>query len=181
MSILPTRALRYGVLAVIAAGAFAACTDTYPNYSSRALPKVTYIATLSGSNEVPAVTTTGAGTAEIVQEDSNTILYTISTTAATDSVTMVHIHAGAAGVNGPIMLWFFPNDLARAPGPATGFAGRVNGVVRVSRITRQSAFFVAPFTWDSLVTRIRNGSSYINLHTRRNPGGELRGQVVPVQ
>ena len=179
MSILPNRALRYGVLALIAVGAFAACTDDYPNYSARALAKTRYIATLIGANEVPAVTTTGAGTATIVQEDSNTILYTIATTATTDSVTMVHIHAGGAGANGPVMLWFFPNDLARAPGAATGFAASVNGVVRVSRITRASAFFVAPFTWDSLVTRIRNGTSYVNLHTRRNPGGEIRGQVVP--
>ena len=178
MSLMPARALRYGVFASLAVGAFAACSDSYPNYSSRALPKITYSATLLGANEVPAVTTTGAGSAELVLEDSNSILYTISTTAATDSVTMVHIHAGAAGANGPVMLWFFPNDLARAPGTGGGFAARVSGVVRVSRITRAGAFFVAPFTWDSLVTRLRTGSSYVNLHTRRNPGGELRGQAI---
>lgn len=157
----------------------AACSDTVPNYSSLAPQKVTFIATLTGANEVPAVTTTGAGTAELIREDSTSILYTIVTTARTDSVTMVHIHAGPAGANGPIMLWFFPTDLARAPGNGSGFAANLNGTVRVSRITRSGAFFIAPYTWDSLMTRMNNGTAYINLHTRRNPGGELRGQVLP--
>lgn len=173
------RKLTFALAAAAATIGLAACSDTVPNYSSLAPQKVKFVATLTGANEVPAVTTTGAGSAELIREDSASILYTIATTAPTDSVTMVHIHAGAAGVNGPIMLWFFPSDLARAPGTGAGFAASLNGTVRVSRITRSGAFFVAPYTWDSLMTRMGNGTAYINLHTRRNAGGELRGQVLP--
>ncbi|MFN7458542.1 MAG: CHRD domain-containing protein [Gemmatimonas sp.] len=37
----------------------------------------------------------------------------------------------------------------------------------------------APLTTHSEITRMRAGSTYLNIHTRRNPGGELRGQVGP--
>jgi hypothetical protein len=37
------------------------------------------------------------------------------------------------------------------------------------------------FTFDSLKTRIRAGTTYLNLHTRRNGGGEIRVQVVRQQ
>ena len=174
---LMTRFWRFGALAVTGLS-FAACSDSFPDYSSQALAKKKFFATLVGTNEVPAVTTTAAGSAELIQEDSVSILYTIVTTAPTDSVTMVHIHAGAAGANGPIMLWFFPNDLSRAPGTGGGFAASVNGTVRVSRITKSGAFFVAPFTWDSLLVRMNAGTAYVNLHTRKNGGGEIRGQVT---
>jgi hypothetical protein len=34
------------------------------------------------------------------------------------------------------------------------------------------------FTFDSLMTRLNNGTAYVNVHTRRNPGGEIRGQIT---
>jgi len=172
---------KIGIASMVAALSLtvAACNDTQQSFSSLAPVKVKFSATLLGSNEVPAVTTTAAGIMNLIREDSVTILYDIATTSPTDSVTMVHIHAGAAGANGPIMVWFFPTEAARAPGPATGTAARVNGVVRVGRISRAGTTFIAPFTWDSLQTRIANSTAYVNLHTRRNPGGEIRGQVVP--
>ena len=146
--------------------------------SSLAPAKKTFVATLVGTSEVPAVSTTSAGKMTLVQEDTVNILYTLETTAPTDSVTMAHIHAGAAGVNGPIMVWFFPTEASRAPGPGTGTAARVNGILRVGRITRAGTSFVAPFTWDSLVVRMNAGTAYANIHSRQFPGGVIRGQVV---
>lgn len=166
-------------LLTVAAVAVTACSSDYPVLSTLAPAKIKYVATLLGSNEVPAVTTTAAGVMNLIKEDSVTILYDISTTSPTDSVTMVHIHAGAAGAAGPVMVWFFPSEAARAPGPGTGTAARVNGVVRVGRITKAGTAFVAPFTWDSLQVRLANATAYVNLHTRQNAGGEIRGQVVP--
>jgi CHRD domain len=157
----------------------AGCGDTYQNLSSLAPAKVKYSATLVGTNEVPAVTTTAAGTMSLVKEDSVTILYDIVTTAQTDSITMAHIHAAAAGVNGPIMVWFFPGTASRAPGTGGGTAAAVNGKVAIGRITKSGTAFVAPFTWDSLLTRIQAGTAYANIHTRKNGGGEIRGQVTP--
>ena len=157
----------------------AACGGDYANLSSLAPAKKNFVATLVGTSEVPAVTTTAAGKMELVQEDSVNIVYTITTTARTDSITMAHIHAAAAGTNGPIMVWFFPSEAARAPGTGGGTAAAVTGVVRVGRITRAGTSFVAPFTWDSLLVRMNAGTAYANIHTRRFGGGEIRGQVAP--
>ncbi len=157
----------------------AGCNETYPNLSSLAPAKKKFVAALVGTNEVPSVTTTAAGTMELIQEDSVTILYTLATTARLDSVTMAHIHAAPAGTNGPVMVWFFPTEASRAPGTGAGTAAAVNGIIRVGRITRAGTSFVAPFTWDSLLVRINAGTAYANIHTRRFGGGEIRGQVAP--
>ena len=171
-----------GVAAVLAVTAFtvAACSDEYVVLSSLAPVKLKYSATLVGTNEVPPVTTTAAGKVDLVKEDSVNILYELSTTSQTDSITMAHIHAGAAGVAGPIMVWFFPTEASRAPGSGGGTAAAVNGIVRVGRITRAGTSFVAPFTWDSLITRLNAGTAYMNIHTRKNGGGEIRGQITAV-
>ncbi len=167
-------------LLTVAALTVTACSEDYPNLSSLAPAKKNFVATLVGTNEVPSVTTTAAGKMELVQEDSVNILYTLSTTSRTDSITMAHIHAGAAGATGPIMVWFFPTEAARAPGTGGGTAAAVTGIVRVGRITRAGTTFVAPFTWDSLLVRMNAGTAYANIHTRKNPSGEVRGQVTPV-
>jgi trimeric autotransporter adhesin len=157
----------------------AACSETYPSLSSLAPVKTQFSATLVGTNEVPAVTTTAAGKMTLTKEDSVNIIYDIVTTAQTDSITMAHIHAAAAGTNGPIMVWFFPSPASRAPGTGAGTAAAVNGQVAIGRITRAGTTFVAPFTWDSLLTRMQAGTAYANIHTRKNGGGEIRGQVTP--
>ena len=168
------------VVGVTALGV-AACSETYPNLSSLAPAKTKYTATLLGANEAPTpVVTTAAGTMTLTKEDSVTILFDIVTTARTDSITMAHIHAGAAGVAGPIMVWFFPSTASRAPGTGGGTAASVTGQVAIGRITKAGTAFVAPFTWDSLITRINAGTAYANIHTRANGGGEIRGQVTAV-
>jgi CHRD domain len=171
------RARLASLIAAMAVGIAACEGDATPNFSSLAPAKKNFVATLVGTNEVPAVTTTAAGRMDLTQEDTVTILYKIATTAQTDSVTMVHIHAAAAGANGPIMVWFFPTEASRAPGTGGGTAAAVNGIVRVGRISKAGTTFVAPFTWDSLLTRMNAGTAYVNVHTRKNGGGEIRGQV----
>lgn len=174
-----TRTLRSATLLGALALTATACGGDYANLSSLAPEKKTFVATLVGTNEVPAVTTTSAGRMELVQEDSVNIVYTITTTARTDSITQAHIHAGASGVNGPVMVWFFPTEASRAAGNGSGTAAAVTGVLRVGRITRSGTSFVAPFTWDSLLVRMNAGTAYANIHSRQNPGGVIRGQVAP--
>ena len=139
---------KLGMAALVAATALTvtACGGDYANLSSLAPAKKTFVAILVGTSEVPSVTTTAAGKMTLVQEDTINIVYTLETTAATDSVTMAHIHAGAAGANGPVMAWFFPTEASTAPGTGGGTAARVNGVLRVGRITRAGTRISAPFT-----------------------------------
>jgi hypothetical protein len=167
------------MLAVIGAVLVApiACTESYAVISDAASAKTNFTTTLSGSAEVPAVTTTASGWGNFVLEDANTLQYDLFV-AGIDSVTMAHFHAAAAGQNGPVMAWFVPSEAARAPGTGSISVPATGGVLRQNRVSRASLAMVAPYTWDSLTARMAAGTVYLNVHTRRNPGGEVRGQVV---
>ena len=166
------------VAALAAAVGLAACSESYAVISASAPTKTNFTTTLSGANEVPAVTTSATGWANWVLEDPNTLQYDIYV-AGIDSITMAHFHANVAGQNGPIMAWFVPTEAARAPGTGSISVPSAGGILRQNRVTRASLVMVAPFTWDSVITRMKAGSTYLNIHTRRNGGGELRGQVGP--
>ena len=86
-----------------------------------------------------------------------------------DPATVAHFHAGDASSAGPIMTFVFS-------GPTTGldFSGRLSS----GFITRSSTFSTV-FTFDSLLTRIRAGTTYLIVHTRVNGPGEIRGRVSP--
>ena len=34
-------------------------------------------------------------------------------------------------------------------------------------------------TIDDVIQAVANGNAYVNIHTTTNPGGEIRGQLVP--
>jgi hypothetical protein len=170
------RARAVSALCIVLLGS-GGCTESYDVLSDAAPAKANFTTTLSGANEVPAVTTAATGWANFVLEDPNTLQYDI-VVAGIDSVTMAHFHAAPNGQNGPIMAWFVPSEAARAPGPGNIAVPSAGGILRQNRVSRASLAMVAPFTWDSLVTRMRAGSTYLNVHTRRNPGGELRGNIT---
>ncbi|MGQ0767511.1 MAG: CHRD domain-containing protein [Gemmatimonadota bacterium] len=127
-----------------------------------------YVISLTGDKERPnpvVTASTGSAVVSVLSPDSiEWVLYV----AGIDSITQGHFHAGDASVSGPVMVFVFS-------GPTTGRA--VTGVLSSGVITRQSTFS-SVFTFDSLMTRIRAGTTYLNVHTRRNGPGEIRGQVT---
>lgn len=136
----------------------------------------TFTAQLAGSNEVPPATTSATGSATFTAVGDTAIDYSVSVTGLTGT-TMGHIHAGAAGVNGGVLVWLLPPDgtAPQAPGPT------VNGVLASGRIRASSIRGIngaAPISLDSLKALLRSGNAYVNLHTQQFGGGELRGQVV---
>ncbi len=58
--------------------------------------------TLAGSNEVPPVTTSATGTGTITIKDDRSVSGSITVTGMTP--TAAHIHEGAAGTNGPVIV-----------------------------------------------------------------------------
>jgi hypothetical protein len=153
--------------------AFGACSDNFPSLSALAPVKEFFTATLTGAAERPSpVTTTASGAAEITILDTNTVRVE-TLVSSIDSVTQAHIHAGTADEAGPVMVFLF----RPAAGTAATRAG-VTGVLSLIDITRGVTAFSSPFTFDSLLTRVRAGTAYVNVHTRRNLGGEIRGQIV---
>ena len=116
---------------------------------------------------MPPVTSIAAGTASI-SVVGPLLVYRIDVTDITD-VTGAHIHGpAAAGVNAGILV-----DLCgRGVAPACA-TGTVNGV-----LVSGTAGAVSGMSFEDLLVLFRNGTTYVNVHTTVNPGGELRGQVT---
>jgi CHRD domain-containing protein len=142
------------LLALLAApGAVSAVDPTQPAYGGP----------LTGAQETPAVTTTatGQGTA-VISADGSTITYILTYSGLSGTANAAHIHTGATGVAGGIIL-----PLTVGPSPMTGTLTAANFTASGSVTTFAQA-----------VAAIRAGTTYFNIHTTANPGGEIRGQIL---
>jgi len=130
-------------------------------------------ATLNGSEAVPAVTTPAHGTATFVLSKSgDSLSYTLSVSDI-ENVTMAHIHIGPPGKEGPVAAWLYPSKP-----PAVTKVGKFSGVLAKGTIT--AADLAGPLkgkTVSDLVSDIKDGNAYVNVHTTAHPGGEIRGQI----
>ena len=128
---------------------------------------------LDGKDQVPPAKTKAQGEALFnLSKDGDSIHYKI-TVANIENVTMSHIHEGAVGANGSVVVWLYPS----APPPKL-ISGKSNGVLAEGTIT--SASLVGPLEGKSLtdlVNDIKSGKAYVNVHTSQYPGGEIRGQI----
>jgi hypothetical protein len=124
----------------------------------------TFSANLSGAAEVPPVATSGTGTASFSLDEEDEFLQFTLNVSNISNVTAAHIHTGAVGVNGDIVAFLFN-------GPQTG---TVNGQLSTGTIRSQD---LQGITFDQLITSMRTGLAYVNVHTTQNPNGEIRGQI----
>ena len=117
---------------------------------------------LTGAQEAPPVATsaTGQGTV-VISADGSTITYLVTYSGLSGTVAAAHIHTGAVGIAGGVIL-----PLTAGPSPMTGTLTAANFAASGSVTTFAQA-----------VAAIRAGTTYFNLHTAANPGGELRGQI----
>ena len=121
--------------------------------------KVSNNLVLNGDQEVPATQTTGSGVMDAWYDmKSKTLNYVIRWNGLTGPVTMAHIHGPAEkGVNAGILQTFF------------NFPAAASGVYSGSVVV------------DEVVIRevdVLNSRLYVNIHTARFPGGEIRGQIL---
>jgi hypothetical protein len=132
------------------------------------------------------VSTTGRGefTATIAP-DGDTIAYTETFSGLQAPVTQSHIHVGQLSVNGSVVI--FLCQTASNPDP-TGLApqcpqeGTVTGVITSANVIQGS---MAPQQLSAgdlaaVITALRAGAAYANVHTQVSPGGEIRGQIRTV-
>ena len=126
---------------------------------------VLYVAALTGTREVPAVSTDASGTATFARTGAS-VAYQVSATGFTTPLTVGHIHIGGPGVIGSVIVPF--TILAQSGVVATG-------TLDLSRPVTQGNITIPG---DSLRVLFDNGGAYVNLHTAAWPGGEIRGQVV---
>ena len=108
---------------------------------------------LTGNEEVPKVSTPAAGTAMIVVRADKSVSGSVTTTGI--SGTMAHIHEGAIGKNGPVVV-----PLVKAG--ETGWA-----VAPGAKLS------------DGQYDSYKAGNLYVNVHSAAHPDGEIRAQLKP--
>jgi hypothetical protein len=108
--------------------------------------------TLTGAEEVPPVSVPGSGKGSFTIGDDGSVQGSVTTTGVQG--TMAHIHIGPRGQNGPIVVPLTKNgDTYTAPAGA--------------KLT------------DAQLQAFKAGNLYVNVHTDRNKGGEVRAQLQP--
>jgi CHRD domain len=127
--------------AIIAAGSIAG-----------AMPK-TWSTTLSAAQEIPkqAVTNTAAHGTFKATLTGTKLKFTLTFSGLTGPATMAHIHLGAKGKSGPILITLCTP--CKSP---------------VSKTVTADATVQKDYAKHLL---------YVNVHTKKNPNGEIRGQL----
>jgi hypothetical protein len=175
------RSLRFAPLVLLAL-AVTACTDEQAEPLAVEVPVMfsqsgneshNFNTHMTGAEEVPARETRAQGQAIFkLSKNGQSLSYKLIV-ANIQNVTMVHIHRAPAGANGPVVAWLYPSSP-----PAQLIPGRSQGVLAEGVIT--AADLVGPMasqSLDVLITELRAGNAYVNVHTAQYPPGEIRGQI----
>jgi hypothetical protein len=141
---------------------------------------------LSGSEEVPFVLTNGRGTLTASINAAETELaYELRYSGLEADATQAHIHIGQSGVNGGISVFLCANTPPITPPPAPASVpptcplreGSVEGVLTARDVIGPTSQGVVAGDFARLLHAIRVGQTYVNVHTTRSPGGEIRSQI----
>jgi hypothetical protein len=152
---------------------------------SVATPGGTMKASLTGYEEVPALSTDASGTFRAKVDPSGpTIEYTLSYSNIQNAFA-AHIHLGQKGVNGGVSA-FLCGGGDKPACPPTG--GTVSGTIDAADIVGPTSQGIAPGEIQELIDAMLFGVTYANVHTNDGdttpnegpgdfPGGEIRGQI----
>ena len=133
--------------AVLALGLLAGCNTMQGMKADVGMGQVA----LSGKNEVPPNDSTASGTASVRVGSDRSV--TVNITVSGMTPTAAHIHQGAAGANGPVIV---PLDKT---GDNT-FASKADAKMTEAQYEAYKA-----------------GNTYLNVHSSKYPPGEIRAQL----
>ena len=131
---------------------------------------------LAGRNEVPPVDSRGQGQAKLAVSDDGTAIDFRLTVANLENITQAHIHCGAEGVNGPVVVFLF--GFVSGGVTLNGILGE--GTITAAGVIPRPSSEACPggvADLDDLLAKIEAGQAYVNVHTVANSGGEIRGQL----
>ena len=122
--------------------------------STQAKPaKMTFTAVLNIGQEkpVPKGTKSGAAGKFTATVNGTTVTWKLTFSHLTGAATAAHIHAGKKGVPGAVLVPLCGPCTSPASGTGTLTTGQID--------------------------QMKAGTTYVNVHTAKNPGGEIRGQI----
>jgi CHRD domain-containing protein len=164
-------------LALFAAG----CSNSSSAPTTTSPTKPTFTAALSTANEVPPITNSEAGgkgdatiTFDLTKDAAGnvtaaaaTFVVNLSGFPAGTPINIAHIHTGAAGVAGGVVV------------PTTLTAGQVVLANGSGSFTSSNSGVLAPELAQAIIAN--PAGYYFNAHSTLNGGGVVRGQLVKVQ
>ncbi len=129
-----------------------------PGEEAEADGSLAYVIPLTVAEEIPAPTGADGASGEATLDfdaETNGLTGSITTSDLSGPPQAAHIHEGALGETGPVLIPFVED------GTGTGFVLPTDTVLN-----------------EEQVTLLRNGELYVNVHTELNGSGEIRGQIV---
>lgn len=135
-----------------------------------------FSAALNGFNENPSVSTTARGRLTLrIDEGAEKIDYVLTySDIEGGAATASHIHFGAKHTNGGVVA-FLCGGGTKPPCPPTG--GTVTGVIIAADVVGPATQGIEPGSFAEFVRAIRADRTYVNVHSPRWPGGEIRGEI----
>lgn len=121
-------------------------------------------AVLDGAQEMPPVPSPGMGSGSVGVTADEEFVVQVMASELTGPVTAAHIHMGAPGVAGDVVLNLTPHITES------------DGMVRINATVSENDFSLPEGM--SALEALRSGNLYFNLHTDANPAGEIRGQLL---
>ncbi|MFH5801286.1 CHRD domain-containing protein [Haladaptatus sp. CMAA 1911] len=165
-------------LSGISAGVVTGNDETDSNSASEEPPSTELYSTglLTGEKQVPPVDSNGRGVAVFRRTTDEKLEYGLLAFGLDAPVTKAHIHTGESGESGPHIVNLVDGD---ATEEQHLFGGSV-----VATGTISDDDLVGPYegsSLDDLTTEIAGGKTYVNVHSKAYPDGEIRDQISPVE
>lgn len=136
--------------------ALAALTMLALPAAAQSTAPTSFRAELAGTNQVPPKQSGGTGTATAQLDPSTKVLtYRVEYTGLSGPATAAHFHG--------------PAEPTANAGVVVPFASPASPIAGTATLT------------DAQIADLSAGKWYANVHTAANPGGEIRGQMMPAR
>jgi Cu/Zn superoxide dismutase len=139
------------ICAVVAVPALAASSSSFK-------------ASMNGKSETPKSNSKATGSATFkIAANGKSISYTLKASKLTGPAQAAHIHFGKAGTAGPVII---------------AICAKPCSLPKSGKLTSKQ-FAKAPgvSNFAAAIKAIKSGKAYVNIHTKKHPAGEVRGQI----
>lgn len=139
------------------------------------------VAELVGYCEVPSISSAAQGIFRgVIDESAGSITWTLNYQGLASPTEQAHIHLGQEHTSGGVSV-FLCTNLANGPAGVQACpqgSGAVSGTITAAEVVGPAEQGIAATELTKLVSAIRAGSTYVNVHTQAHPAGEIRGRIV---